>query len=63
MNVRGDKTDIPQYSFIRKAPDSWTVTEWIKNRFKQQYSGYDVQVLTKGGTIASGNMKLENVRK
>ena len=62
-DVRGDKSDIPQYSFIKKAPDSWTVNEWIRGRFKQQYSGYDVRVFTKFGVIASGNMKLENVRK
>lgn len=62
-DVRGDKSDIPQYGYVKKAPDSWTVNEWIKNRFKQEYSGYDVRVFTKAGTAASGNMKLENVRK
>ena len=63
VNVRGDKSDIPQYNYMNKAPDSWTVNEWILNRFNKQYSGYKVRIFTKNGTPAAGNMKLLNVRK
>lgn len=61
-NVRGDKEDIPQYRFFNAAPSSWTVSEWKSNRFNMCYPGYDVEVYTKSGTKAAGNMKLSTVR-
>lgn len=62
IDVRSDKEGIPQYKYSNAAPDSFTVSEWRDKRFRQQYPGYDVKVFMKDGKVASGNMKLANVR-
>lgn len=62
-NVRSDKSDIPQYTFINKAPDDWTVDEWKTKRFKQAYPGFDAKVYNSDGTVAVGQKKLSSLRK
>ena len=62
VDVKGNKADIPQYSYLVAAQGNWTVSEWINKRFRQLYPGYDVRVFTKNGTIATGNMTLATVR-
>ena len=62
VDVRGNKADIPQYTYSLRAPDSWTVSEWIAKSFNTKYPGYGVKVYTKNNVIASGNMKLTNIR-
>lgn len=63
VNLRDDKTNIPQYSFAVAAPGSWTVSEWISKRFKNKYPGYDARVYTSDGKIADSRMVLSNIRK
>ena len=45
-DVRGDKEGIPQYPYGNAASSTWTVGEWKAKRFRPQYPGDDVRVLT-----------------
>jgi len=61
QNVRGDKTDIPQWSYQRQSKNDMTVAEW-KRKFHQNYPGYDVIVYDGYGQPAMGQMKLGTLR-
>lgn len=50
------------YDYSRRAPDEWTVSEWIQKRFSTTFPGYDVNVLFATGFIPSGNTRLKTVR-
>jgi hypothetical protein len=56
---------LPSYSrtFEKKAKSSWTVAEWVENRFAKVFPGYRVKVLFDDGKVASGNTKLQTVRE
>ena len=61
-DVRGDLTGIPGYShYRRRAAGTSTVRDWVENRFKPRYLGYDVAVFRGDGTRAHGNTMLTNV--
>ena len=62
QNVRSDKQIAGNYTYVRAAPDSWTVNEWIENRFKPHFPGFGVNVLMADGNTASGQTKLRTVR-
>ena len=64
-DVRGDKKDVPEYKFERKADDDSNVRQWIENRFKAVYNSleYEVKVLDGDGKPVHGRTTLENVRK
>ncbi len=50
-NVRSDLTDIPTYPYSVAAPGSWTVSEWVRNRFHKTYPGFDAKVCAKMGLL------------
>ena len=33
INLRGNRRDMTQYPYERRADGTWTVSEWIQNRF------------------------------
>lgn len=61
-DVRGDKMGLPQYSYERAASNDITVETWKRTRFKQEYPGYEVDVLDGHNQSVQGNTKLANVR-
>lgn len=61
-NVNGHKEGIPQYAKSRVSPGSWTIKEWKKKVFSQQYPGYDAVVLNGEGNEPHGGMTLDNLR-
>jgi hypothetical protein len=60
-DVRGDKKGIPQWEGKNHSRNDMTVKRW-KEKFKQQYPGYDVDVLDGNGDIVKGGMKLYKLR-
>ena len=44
-DLRGNKKDMPQYSFSKKASGDMTVSQWKQNRFYPYYPGLEVDVL------------------
>lgn len=64
VNVNGKKEGIPQYPYSVKAPNDWTVAEWISKRFSQTYPGYDAKVFdANGAPVVIKNVKLSTIRK
>lgn len=61
-NLRGNKQDMPQYSFSRKASGDMTVSEWKQNRFYPYYPGLEIDVLDVVSMPVTGQTKLKNVR-
>lgn len=61
-DVRSDKQLPVTYGYSKRAPEDWTVSEWIENRFKTTFPGYTVDVLLANGTTVPGNTRLKNVR-
>ena len=61
-DVHGNTEGIPQYPFVRRAQNNWTVEEWKSNRFKQAYPGFDVKVFDSNGLPAVGQKTLATVR-
>ena len=61
-NLRGDKRDLPQYPFTRKASGDMTVGEWKTGRFAPNYPGFDVDVLDVVNMPVTGQTKLKSVR-
>jgi hypothetical protein len=62
-DVRGDREEMPSYTFTRGARDDWTVAEWVHKRFARSYPGFDVEVLDGHGQPAHGRTKLATVRR
>lgn len=60
-DLRSDMVLPKQYQAERMTRNSHSVNQW-KNKFKEQYPGYEVDVLNGQGNKARGNMKLSNVR-
>ncbi len=61
-DVRGHKDIGGNYKYDYKAKNGYTVSNWIENRFKNNFPGYDVEVLNGNGEPVPGNTKLETVR-
>lgn len=49
--------------YSNRAKDSFTVQEWITNRFNKVNQGFTVNVLKGDGSTAPGNTKLSTVRQ
>lgn len=61
-DVRSDKTNLPSYSYRRKAAGTQTVAAWIETRFSKNYPGYEVEVLDGNGKKVHGKTLLSTVR-
>ena len=61
-DVRGDRTGLPQYHYIRAADNDITVETWKQTRFRPSFAGFEVEVLDGRGRSVQGNMKLSTVR-
>ena len=62
-NLNGNKQDMPQYPYSKKAPGNMTVSEWKQNRFLPHYPGLDVDVLDVVSMPVAGQTKLKTVRE
>lgn len=63
VDVRSDRTGLPQYSYHRAAENEITVENWKATRFRPSYPGFEVDVLDRRGNSVQGNTKLNTVRK
>jgi len=61
-DVRGDRQDIPRYTYTKAAKNGWTVSEWKEKRFQPSYPGFDVDVLDGVGENVTGQKMLGTVR-
>ena len=61
-DVHGNTEGIPQYPYVQKAKNNWTVEEWKNERFKKTYPGFDVKVLDSVGLPVVGQKTLASVR-
>lgn len=61
-DVRGDREDVPTYSFQRMLKGDATVAAWIETRFTPNFPGYAVEVLNGSGKPVNGRTKLANLR-
>lgn len=61
-DVRSDMEDVRSYPFERRLADDRTVSEWVDLRFREQYRGFEVDVLRADGSSAHGNTLLRNLR-
>lgn len=62
-DLNGNKQDMPQYPYSKRASGEMTVNEWKQTRFYPNYVGLEIDVLDVVGIAASGQTKLKNVRK
>jgi len=62
-DVRSDYVGAKSYRCIRGARDNWTVSRWIKDRFKHSNPQFDVEVLYSIGNSVNGRTSLKTVRK
>lgn len=62
-NVRSDYIGAKSYRCIRGARDSWTVSRWIKERFKHSNPQFNVEVLDSIGNSVNGRTTLRTIRK
>ena len=60
-DVRGDTEDIPQYKGVNKTKGGMTV-EGFRQKLKEQYPGFDFDVLDCDGKAVTGQMILSTVR-
>ncbi len=62
-DVRGDRQGLPSYTHLeRAAKKNMTVAQWINQRFRRYYPGFDVDVLAGDGEAAQGRTLLRTVR-
>ena len=61
-DVRGDREDIPTYTYRRQMRGEATVAAWIETRFSPMFPGYGVEVLNGAGKPVNGRTKLANLR-
>ena len=62
VDVRGDRTGLPQYNYHRAADGDFTVEQWKTTRFRPSFPGFEVDVMDRRGNSVQGNMKLGTVR-
>jgi len=62
-DVRGDKIVSRGYPYEHAANNEWTVEKWKKDRFRQVYPGYEIDVLYRDKSSVQGNTKLATVRQ
>jgi len=63
IDVRGDRTGLPQYGFHRAADNHITVEAWKGSRFRPTYPGFEVDVVDARGNSVQGNTLLGTVRE
>jgi hypothetical protein len=63
VDVRGDRTGLPQYPFRHAADSDFTVERWKQTRFRTAFPGFDVDVLDRRRRSMPGNTKLSTVRR
>lgn len=62
-DLRGDKTGITQYPFVKADRNQATVADWKARRFQGTYPGFEVDVLDGAGNIVSaGQTQLGTIR-
>jgi hypothetical protein len=61
-DVNGNKDIGGSYSYEKKAPNRYTVSNWVENRFKDGFPGFEVEVLDGEGESVLGNTRLDTVR-
>ena len=61
-NVHGAKQGVPQYPYSNKVKNNQTVNDWKKNRFAENYPGFDVIVYDGDGKEVKGQTKISTVR-
>lgn len=62
-NLRGDYEGAKTYRYERAARDSWTVAEWIRERFHHMNPQFNVIVLDSNGSPVTGRYTLGTVRE
>ena len=63
VDVRGDRSGLPQYGYHRAADSDFTVEQWKATRFRTSFPGFEVDVMDRRGNSVQGNMKLVTVRE
>lgn len=61
-DVKGNRDIGGNYTFENRAPDRFTVSHWKQNRFKDDFPGFEVEVLDGEGEAVPGNTRLDTVR-
>lgn len=61
-DVYGGRVIKPSYNPSRMALNKWNVKRWKEERFAEKFAGFEVDVLMKDGTVASGGYLLATVR-
>ena len=61
-DIRGDRSRISGYTFVRALSDEATVRAWKDGRFKRSYPGFDVVILDGQGRSVGGGKRLATVR-
>ena len=61
-DVRGDRENVPTYTYRRMMKGDATVSAWIGTRFTPTFPGYAVEVLDGSGRVVHGKTKLSNLR-
>jgi len=61
-DIRGDRPDIPSYTYKKMAKNKWSVTKYKAERFMTCYPGFEVDVLNSNGYVAHGRTLLGTVR-
>lgn len=61
-DVRGDLEIEATYSLRRRAPDEWSVTDYLTKRLQRRLPGFRVEVVSAEGRRVNGQTKLRNVR-
>jgi hypothetical protein len=62
-DVRSDKNIGGRYQFMRRASDSMSITEWLRNRFVRSFPGFHCDVLDSNSHRAHGRTLLGRIRK
>ena len=61
-DVRSDRQALPAYPFKNAMKNSANVTKWATTRFRDNYAGFEVDVLRSDGTRVHGRTLLSTVR-
>jgi len=63
-DLRGDKLNVPGYKrrYNRIAWNTFTVNDWRRRRFDDDYPDFTVEVLKPDGSVATGKTGLAKLR-